>query len=1092
MRVGSYVRCPIDINHNEYFRDYVIGQVLESDEILDEVLVEFHDIYDMNRHFDHVPDIRKFKKTEIDHCDIKVGAIAIYNNQFACRILGIKENSENIKQYYAIKEGRENLEEDEILILDEDKLFVQYDDGEYNPINQIINFELQNPVWYKGRRKISEIKNVIENSAEGIELLLGSRVYLFQHQMNTIVKAINEDPCRIMLADEVGLGKTIEACVILKGLSKRKDNLKAIIIVPESLIKQWEMELSYKFWENPDIWEGSMEYNSNIMLLALEDLEEFKKTENIIDYDLMIVDEVHRLLKDEGKYKNILSFSKKIRNLLLLSATPIEQRISEYLDLLILLDPVKYEKMGVKSFREIIAKNKDIKDIMHMLIRDLDLYIEDELGDIYIEDLEEINYILNDKLLERMIEKIDLDSSDLGLANIKKCIAYVSNTYEVEQNIFRNRRMEIEDKLAERSKETIYYEMSTSSEGLGEIEVYNSIERYLREDENIAKIKEMLAAFFSSPWALENYILENLEEDKKAKEILSLNEIWMQRTIQELENLEYYEANPDEIKSRMLLAIDYLDENYLDEKIVVFTSSTETAKKTEKYLKKKIGEEAVVGFNKDIKREEREENVDRFQGEEMCRYLVCDKLGGEGRNFQVADIIFHMDVPWSAIELEQRIGRLDRIGRDIDKKVISLSMVCQDSVEEDMYNLWGEKGLNIYNESLSGIEIAIEDIEKEINESLRADILYGLKNSHERIANDIRKMKQEVDRERSYDLSKKIDISENEKNRRIIERFDPKHSKELEDSMVFWASLVGLNHRKQILDGETVITFNPNRFSINSARKTLYKAPDTGEALKRGKRSNVLEGTFSTDLAVTREDLIYFAPGDEIYESIMKNAKKSYRGRSCALAFKGDINWTGLVFVWNINFNNKYLLEEGIIDSEVFNYEEYLIIEQFESYHPLRKSSQDVEEGEVKRNIDEYINELDFDREEVHFGKRELQPRFYHREMEGFNSNIEYFKSNFGENAWEKMLLGRYESSKKSAINFARQNLDIKEINRKFDDIIYSLKTKHDYYGDDYYKLNISDLNLQKELVIKGLENPKIELDSIAYITIVEDDYSGR
>ena len=128
------------------------------------------------------------------------------------------------------------------------------------------------------------------------------------------------------------------------------------------------------------------------------------------------------------------------------------------------------------------------------------------------------------------------------------------------------------------------------------------------------------------------------------------------------------------IKGRLLKAIDYIEQetDLLDDpsaKIVVFTSFTETLHHFIKLAHNRWGDGFSVAFCKGMSRTELEDSVYEFQNNNNCRILVCDEMGGEGRNFQNADMIIHLDLPWSANTLEQRIGRLI----DLDVKLIGRS-----------------------------------------------------------------------------------------------------------------------------------------------------------------------------------------------------------------------------------------------------------------------------------------------------------------------------------------------------------------------------------------------------------------------------------
>lgn len=122
---------------------------------------------------------------------------------------------------------------------------------------------------------------------------------------------------------------------------------------------------------------------------------------------------------------------------------------------------------------------------------------------------------------------------------------------------------------------------------------------------------------------------------------------------------------------RILSIVDFIDQEIYEEKVVVFTNYAETFEKYGQVLKAYFGEEKIALFNKNMNEEELELSIYRFQNDDECKILLCDETGGEGRNLQGADFVIHIDLPWDANAIEQRIGRLDRLGRPADKDVLS-------------------------------------------------------------------------------------------------------------------------------------------------------------------------------------------------------------------------------------------------------------------------------------------------------------------------------------------------------------------------------------------------------------------------------------
>ncbi len=1121
LKVGMYVRCNIDDNKKDG-RDFLIGNIVSINNDTDEVIVEFIDIYEKNKYYEEIPEIGKYYKDEVSHCKIREGSLVIYKNISAGEVLKYcNKDEEGYYNYYIRIMKYDN----RIIKAKESEIYVQYDDGDYSPVDQLINYELQNPIWFKNRSIVSSSMNVMKNAPYGFELLLGSRVYLLPHQIYTVIRGISSEKCRLMLADEVGLGKTIEACVIFKGLKKRKRKFKALMIIPETLIMQWKNELSYKFWMDVPIWDDELDLaKEDTILISMDNILKEKARELLnAHWDLIIVDETHRLLNDKDRYSQILSLSKKTDNILILSATPIQERQLEYLSLLKLLNPEVYENMSIERFEKLLSKSKLIKDEIHELIRDLNYYIEDELCEDYIDAFKEINEKLQDKVLEKLISMIDINSEDQGLEIVKIILAYISKNYEIEKNIIRNRRLELSNKMAKRSCDVITYSMMGSEVQFYEIETYNSLVEYLDEIQSrfkddiklVIEFKKMfLSAMFSSPWALYNLLkgrisyIKHLSFDKikldtykkavhqlitfKEEEDLIENvlfncERWMKSSEMEFKDLDYYEANPDYIKGRLLLALDYIDQNLFDKKIIIFTQWSETAKKMEEILIEKFSKETVAGFYKGKTSEEMDMAADRFQSDESCLYLVCDRLGGEGRNFQIADVILHIDLPWSPIELEQRIGRLDRIGRDITKDVLSIVFISEDTLEEDLFNLWN-KGLNIFNESLSGIEIALGDVENVINESLYRDTKYGLKDCIEDVVIESEKMRKQVEKERYFDYAKRLDPRKESRLLELIKLFDDNSGKKLYESMKLWGDMVGLNSNSIPVsrkDGNVdfIITYTPNNFSINSAKNALFNPPNTVKALKRGRNKNILMGTFSRDLAINREDLIFFAPGEEVFDSITKNAIGSYKGRCTAIALRSNLNWEGFIYTWSVAFNIEYLIKNGIEVEKKRKISEFLPLKQIRTVHSINENSFNVDKNRVLEELDKWIQgKRRYSKEFVHLGKRGSETNF----LGTFSSVVEYFKKLKDREKWTNYVSSTYNSSYEQAKKEVFKLINIDEIKEYLEDEIISNKASNIYFNNGRIDiLEDKNLILENEAILKGLENIDLYLDSAIFVWLV-------
>ena len=310
--------------------------------------------------------------------------------------------------------------------------------------------------------------------------------------------------------------------------------------------------------------------------------------------------------------------------------------------------------------------------------------------------------------------------------------------------------------------------------------------------------------------------------EENAKEWLNAEE-WM---LKELDNVL---AEPYNYSSRILSIVDFIDQELYEEKAVVFTNYADTFEKYGQVLRTYFGEEKIALFNKNMNEEELELSIYRFQNDDDCKILLCDETGGEGRNLQGANYVIHIDLPWDANAIEQRIGRLDRLGRAADKDVCSVVVFAKDTLEEELYNFWN-KGLNIFTQSLSGLEIIMNEINESIIHAVTSDFRYGISNAINEIIESSRKMEMEVREEQHFDSAAFIYATLNQELKRLLHYYTTNENELFANTMMGWANLAGL---KGQFGKDGVVRFNEGSFSIKSAENSMLIPPNWIEYVNR-------------------------------------------------------------------------------------------------------------------------------------------------------------------------------------------------------------------------------------------------------------------
>ena len=1064
MREGHYVRCPIILEENDkyYPRCFVLGKITKINTLSDEIRVQFYDLKKSRVFFPHVFARETFPRESVDRCG--ASKYAPVNTPSGPGILisrRLETKPESFYEYYVM------LESGITKSFMEDQIEIECTCVDYQPLRQMLNYEFQNPTWYANRLQVSSNMHMVNNTVYGFKELVGCRTFLMAHQISTVVRTFESRPIRYMLADEVGLGKTIEACSIIKILSTEKKGLRVLYIVPGALVQQWKNELYYKFQIDATINYNEI-YGINNVIVALEDLEDHSRIFNY-KWDVLIVDETHRLLNDENKYKLVLQLSRTIDNALLLSATPIQSRREEYLRLLSLLQPEQYCKMDLPTFSSILSKQKKIQRRVNGIIAHMPQftdYKEDSL-----EKLFDLSEELEDTNLSSIIRSIDLESPDSGQYEMEQALSYISENYRIERNIIRNRREYVGEVLGERILIELPYDMKSSDDNYSERNVYYSllefISRGFQDDTiSISQVFAILQAMFSSPWAL-NSVLSSMEIDDSMENLIKL---WTLQADEEIEQVNYLlDESPDMIKGRLLYAVDYIEQFVIttannNGKVVVFSEYPETLWKFGELLDKRRIK--CVCFTSNMLREELEDSVYEFQNTPSCRVILCDSTGGEGRNFQNADWLIHLDLPWTANAIEQRIGRLDRLGRDSDHlKVNSVVLYSKETIETQLFEIWN-RGLDLFKKSLSGLEIITGDLNQTIEDALYDDVYNGLENALEDIIDMTEETRDAVEEEQLYDSGSVIYRPLTLAVRQMLKTYGGGENELFQSSMLGWANQAGLSSK---MSKDHIVQFSQAMFSPRAAIQSLFVPPfwsfynNSSIVRKQG----VILGTFNRHMAIQREDLLFYAPGDPVFDSIIGNALDNGRGRCCAFSAKADFDYKGFVFIYNVEPTIRHLIQLNI---------PIQLLSQFRMYLPMKQIVVPVPFVGYEKITTRQLTEFMFNKQNIirsnHLGQRSSQNDSI--------SPLELFIQQHPQTEWHALVNRASKVSKEKAREMVNGLSALEDAKKEIDRIVSGYESEYLYLGKDMEK--VKEIRNKYDAIYYALSHPLLRTDSIGLL----------
>ncbi|MXY79046.1 MAG: hypothetical protein F4Y94_05010 [Chloroflexi bacterium] len=741
--------------------------------------------------------------------------------------------------------------------------------------------------------------------SEELVSLSHARFDLMPHQVSVLHRVIENWPHRFLLCDEVGLGKTIEAAMVLKELRSRGSAKRVLILTPANIQRQWQHELKTKFNETfrifnrdtirhlenqgvPNPWQTEQSVITSQSFAAHNPTR--RDEISAVPWDLIIVDEAHHARRRrQGKRTTQTNLYRLVRGLtaepglgrrsvLFLTATPMQLQRHELFSLVELLQPTLFPSED--DFEEHVDQRTDLT----RLIAEIEERAPegDEL-EAYVRE--------SSQWLSRSSGSSPRSADDLA--------SELRTSQRLGEVMLRNRRAAVggfaerqaarwdvdltpdEELVQERMDSIVRDGYQAASEGssgranaVGFLMVIyqklaaSSSRALLRSLER--RRERLLASQAVDIGASEAQ--EDLEDDVTASEVARRLPPSVEREADRIgEVIELLRRIPIDSKARRLLdGLRELSGIERNAKVLIFTEFRETQEMLRELL---AGEEwGCEVFHGQLDPDEKDRAVELFRDGVGRQALVATEAGGEGRNLQFAHILVNYDLPWNPMRVEQRIGRVDRIGQEETIQIFNFRV--RDTIEERILEVLDER-IGIFKDTVGGLEPILGDAEELIRAALRQEA----ENRDEEFERVGRRYEREVQRARKAD-SELADIN-----------VDTRAYREEIDKLIGKASAVTVSQG----DVDRLL------YNLLSAANARVTGPGDGIRHPQGQRRvefgppfteehrDLLDGQerrlvcFDPRISVDSETVEYFGFGHPIVDALVRNVTRDNLKGSAAI-----------------------------------------------------------------------------------------------------------------------------------------------------------------------------------------------------------------
>lgn len=776
-----------------------------------------------------------------------------------------------------------------------------------SPLETLEAAEWRGPRRFFARRDLRATLARMYEDSDGTPTLFGARVWPLGHQLYASRRILWDRTPRFILADEVGLGKTIEAGYVIQALSAADLSLNVLVVAPGAMTRQWLCELYLRFgarafteisttrWEELSSAERVKTLAKSRLIVsttAVESHPDLRETLAGLDFGLVIVDEAHQFPPSHSLYPWLQQLSRRSQGFLALSATPSKRETESLLGLLALVSPGVYELKDTAALERRLTAKKRIWDALAFSqeLMSAARRADEDLDEESLQDIVKAweGIVTEDPVFAELLDAVREGDTDA----LDQLVGHVQEFHRIDHRLIRTRRVTLDtlgmprnpregeildyepdadeallvehlDQLAagpgldveQWALRGIYQRFASSMPDLF-LRLIRARRKILARPEKPPELSPA-AALRSDPGPEEEVVL--LQWLVNSARPLPGEAEWLTKAAGIAE--EWEEAG--DVCARLREAAQWVRARLKEDpkrKLLVFSQERPVVEAFADHLREVAPEAGAQTFHYLMEPEELEKVALGFQRDAKCRVLVSDELGGEGRNFEVAWAVLHLDTPASVARVEQRIGRLDRVGR-AGRPVRSVVMRGRGSSERALIQLHQDV-FRVHERSIGGLEFALPRLQATVHEVASGK---APAEAQERLRAEVASLLKQTDEE--FELSLDTSRPQLEKANELAEMIEETEPGEFAEQLTAWAKALGIDSSFQ--DGAFRLRWETGQLEV-----PLVEMGFNPEAAFR------YMGTFERQRAMKNDSIQFFGPGHRLFDVLINALDTTSVGRA--------------------------------------------------------------------------------------------------------------------------------------------------------------------------------------------------------------------